>query len=38
MHRARLAGIAQAQGVPMEAGELAALPHEVDISPASGHG
>ncbi|WP_208971325.1 hypothetical protein [Kineococcus rubinsiae] len=32
LHWAYLAGIAQAQGVPVEAGELASLPHDVDIS------
>ena len=34
LHWAYLAGVVQAQGVPIDAGELAALPHEVDISPA----
>ncbi|WP_432485698.1 hypothetical protein [Kineococcus esterisolvens] len=34
LHWAHLAGIARAQGVPIEAGELAALPHDVDVSPA----
>jgi len=32
LHWAFLAGIAQEQGVSVEAGELAALPHDVDIS------
>ncbi|WP_432488999.1 hypothetical protein [Kineococcus sp. SYSU DK018] len=32
LHWAHLAGIAQAQGVPIEAGELAVLPHDVDVS------
>jgi len=32
LHWTYLAGIAQGQGVPVEAGELAALPHDVDIS------
>jgi len=33
LHWAYLAGIAEEKGVPVEAGELAALPHDVDISP-----
>jgi hypothetical protein len=33
MHWAQLAANAQAQGVRVEPGELAALPHDVDISP-----
>jgi len=32
LHWAHLTGIAQAQGVPVEAGELATLLHDVDIS------
>ncbi|WP_208971309.1 hypothetical protein [Kineococcus rubinsiae] len=32
LHWAYLAGIAQEQGVPVGAGELAAFPHDVDIS------
>ncbi len=33
MHWAQLAAYAQAQGVHVEPGELAALPHDVEISP-----
>ena len=34
LHWAYLADIAQEQGVSIDAGELAALPHDVDVSPA----
>ncbi len=34
LHWAYLAGIAQEHGVSIEAGELAALPHDLDVSPA----